>query len=78
MHYNTFEAIDINSGPALGVSGDTAKDRIETILEDTLPPGVDYQWTELTYQQILAGNSGVWIYPICVLLKIVHGARRVL
>lgn len=68
MHYNTFEAIDINSGAAPGVSGDAAKAAMEGILQQTLPPGVDYQWTELTYQQILAGNSGVWIYPICVLL----------
>ena len=32
MHYNTFEAIDLNSGPASGVSGDEAKAAMEEIL----------------------------------------------
>ena len=27
-----------------------------------------YEWTELTYQQILAGNTAVFVFPICVLL----------
>ncbi len=27
-----------------------------------------FEWTELTYQDILAGNAGVWIFPLCVLL----------
>ena len=27
-----------------------------------------FEWTDLTYQQILAGNSAVWIFPLCVLL----------
>ena len=25
-------------------------------------------WTDLTYQQILAGNAGLWVFPISVLL----------
>ena len=27
-----------------------------------------YEWTELTYQQILAGNTMVYIFPLVVLL----------
>src|SRR2546421_6500736 len=27
-----------------------------------------YEWTELTYQEILAGNTIVFIFPLCVLL----------
>ena len=27
-----------------------------------------FEWTELTYQQILAGNTAVLVFPICVLL----------
>ena len=27
-----------------------------------------YEWTELTYQQILAGNSAIYVFPLCVLL----------
>ncbi len=27
-----------------------------------------FEWTELTYQQILAGNTAVLVFPLCVLL----------
>lgn len=27
-----------------------------------------YEWTDLTYQQILAGNTAIFIFPLCVLL----------
>ncbi|HEV8548826.1 MAG TPA: efflux RND transporter permease subunit, partial [Polyangiaceae bacterium] len=33
-----------------------------------LPSGMKYEWTDLTYQQILAGNSAVLVFPLCVLL----------
>jgi multidrug efflux pump len=29
---------------------------------------MQFEWTELTYQQILAGNTALIIFPICVLL----------
>ncbi|MDP5138658.1 efflux RND transporter permease subunit, partial [Rheinheimera baltica] len=38
------------------------------ILAETLPNGMTYEWTELTYQQILAGNAGLFIYPLVILL----------
>lgn len=41
---------------------------IERIAEQTLPSGIEYEWTDLTYQQIIAGNSALWIFPLCVLL----------
>ena len=27
-----------------------------------------HEWTDLTYQQILAGNTAVWVFPLVVLL----------
>ncbi|MFA8363225.1 efflux RND transporter permease subunit, partial [Burkholderia ubonensis] len=32
------------------------------------PRGVRFEWTDLTYQQILAGDSAIWVFPISVLL----------
>jgi multidrug efflux pump len=29
---------------------------------------MSFEWTDLTYQQILAGNTIVYIFPLCVLL----------
>jgi multidrug efflux pump subunit AcrB len=33
-----------------------------------LPNGIGYEWTDLTYQQKLSGNTAVFIFPLCVLL----------
>ena len=67
MQYNTYPAIDINGTAAAGVSGDAAQGAMSQILAN-LPPGVSYEWTELTYQQILAGNTAVYVFPVCILL----------
>lgn len=68
VRYNGYTAADINSGPAPGYSSDQAQAAAERIAQEVLPRGVKYEWTDLTYQQILAGNAGVWIFPISVLL----------
>jgi multidrug efflux pump len=68
MHYNGFKTAEINGGPAAGFSSGEAKAAIEQILADTLPPGVSYEWTELTYQQILAGHAEYLVYPLVLLL----------
>ncbi|PLC52052.1 multidrug efflux RND transporter permease subunit [Pollutimonas nitritireducens] len=68
VRYNGYTAADINSGPAPGYSSDQAQAAAERIADKTLPRGVRFEWTDLTYQQILAGNAGIWIFPISVLL----------
>jgi multidrug efflux pump len=66
--YNGFTAADMNGGPAPGFSSGQAQAAAERIAAETLPKGISFEWTELTYQDILAGNAGVWIFPLCVLL----------
>src|SRR5215831_8727190 len=68
FRYNGYLAADINGGPAPGFSSGQAKAAMEKILAETLPNGVEAEWTELTYQEIIAGNSGVYVFPLCVLL----------
>jgi multidrug efflux pump len=68
MRYNGFRAGDITGNPAPGYSSGQAQDAITRILDETLPQGMDFEWTELTYQQILAGNTAVYIFPLCILL----------
>jgi multidrug efflux pump len=68
MRYNGFAAADINGGAAPGFSSGQAQEVVERIAAETLPPGIGYEWTELTYQEILAGNSALWIFPLAVLL----------
>jgi multidrug efflux pump len=68
MRYNGFLSADINGGPAPGYSSGQAQDAVERIAAETLPAGIDYEWTELTYQEILAGNSALWVFPLAILL----------
>lgn len=66
--YNGFLAADVNGGPAPGFSSGQAQAAIERIADETLPSGIDFEWTDLTYQQILAGDSGILVFPLALLL----------
>ena len=68
VRYNGFTAADVGGSPAPGYSSDQAMAAIQRIAAETLPPGMAFEWTDLTYQQIIAGNSAAWILPLCVLL----------
>jgi multidrug efflux pump subunit AcrB len=41
---------------------------MERVLQDTLPTGFGYEWTDLTFQQKSAGNTAILVFPICVML----------
>jgi multidrug efflux pump subunit AcrB len=41
---------------------------ITRILAETLPKGMGSEWTELTFQQEIAGNTAILVFPFCVLL----------
>ncbi|MBT8765069.1 efflux RND transporter permease subunit [Metapseudomonas boanensis] len=68
MHYNGFITAEINGAAAPGYSSGQAEAAMERLLKEELPNGMTYEWTELTYQQILAGNTAIFVFPLCVLL----------
>jgi multidrug efflux pump len=68
MHYNGYTAADINGGPAPGYSSGQAQKAMEQLARAELPNGMSFEWTDLTFQQILAGNSMVYVFPLVVLL----------
>ncbi len=68
MRYNGYLSADVSGGPAPGYSSGQAQAAIERIAAETLPKGIGYEWTELTYQEILAGNSAVLVFPLALLL----------
>ena len=67
-HYNGYPAADINGSAAPGVSSGEAVAIMERLAAETLPNGISADWTELTFQQKLAGNTAVFVFPLCVLL----------
>jgi multidrug efflux pump len=68
QRYNAYVAADLNGGPASGVSSGEAQAEIEKIVKEVLPSGMSYEWTDLTYQDILSGNTMFYVFPLCVLL----------
>ncbi|WP_335957239.1 efflux RND transporter permease subunit [Acinetobacter bereziniae] len=68
MHYNSFRSADISGSPAPGYSSGQAADAIEKIVKETLPQGMTYEWTDLTYQEKMAGNTALYIFPLTVIL----------
>ncbi|MBB6306847.1 efflux RND transporter permease subunit [Xanthobacter tagetidis] len=68
MRYNGFLTADVNGGAAPGFSTGQAQAAVERIARETLPKGFDFEWTELTYQEILAGNSAIYVFPLAIFL----------
>ena len=68
MRYNGFRSADLNGGPAPGFSTGQAQGAITKLLNENLPKGMSFEWTDLTYQQILSGNTALLVFPLCVLL----------
>ena len=65
-HYNGFRSADINGGPAPGYSSGQAEATMEKILNETLPRGMSYEWTDLSYQQKVSGNTTTLVFALCV------------
>jgi multidrug efflux pump len=68
LRYNGFRSADLNGGAAPGYSSGQAQAAATKLLNQTLPKGMTFEWTDLTYQQILAGNTALLVFPLCVLL----------
>ncbi len=68
MRYNGYPAAEINGAAAPGFSSGQAEALMEKLAKENLPKGMVLDWTELTFQKIIAGNTGVLVFPISILL----------
>ncbi|MBZ0231703.1 MAG: efflux RND transporter permease subunit [Deltaproteobacteria bacterium] len=66
--YNGYPSSDVSGAPAPGVSTGEAVAAMEELARATLPPGIGFEWTELTLQEKLAGDAGRLVFPIAILL----------
>ena len=74
--YNMYPAAAVNGSSAPGFSSGQTIDLMAQVAKDTLPPSSVTEWTELTYMQILAGNTAIFIFPLCVLFVfLTHSAE---
>jgi multidrug efflux pump len=68
-HYNLYPSAEINGNTAPGVSSAQAIEIVDQLAGDHLPSAMGFNWTELTYQQILAGQDVLTklVFPLAVI-----------
>jgi multidrug efflux pump len=67
-HFNSFPTADINGSLAPGVSSGQGVALMERLAQQTLPRGMGFEWTELTYQQVQEGATLLLVFPLSILL----------
>ena len=65
--YNMYPAAAINGQNVKGISSGQAVKVMERVAEDELPSSMTYAWTELTYMQLKAGNTAIFVFGMSVL-----------
>jgi multidrug efflux pump len=66
MRYNMYSAAAINGDTLPGVSSGDAIREMEKIAEKDLPRAMAFEWTELTYMQLEAGNTALYVFGLAV------------
>jgi hydrophobe/amphiphile efflux-1 (HAE1) family protein len=65
--YNLFPATEINGDTSTGVAAAYGVAKMEELARKILPPGISFEWTDLSYQQTTTGNMGLLIFPLSVM-----------
>ena len=66
--YNLFPSATINGSANEGFSSGQALQTLEDIADKVLPTGMSYEWTAMSYQEKLVGNSTYFIFALAILL----------
>jgi hydrophobe/amphiphile efflux-1 (HAE1) family protein len=76
VRYNMYQSAEVQGDSAPGFSSGQAIAEIEQLANETLPPDMKIAWTDLAYQEQLAGNTALYIFPLCVLFVfLTHAAE---
>ena len=74
--YNMYPAAAVNGNARPGISSGQAISIVDQLADRELLPSMKIEWTELTYMQILAGNTAILIFPLCILFVfLTHSAE---
>jgi HAE1 family hydrophobic/amphiphilic exporter-1 len=67
QRYNMYVSVPVQGNAAPGISTGDALDTMERLAEEVLPPGTDFEWTDLAYQERNTGNTAIFIFCLSVL-----------
>jgi hydrophobe/amphiphile efflux-1 (HAE1) family protein len=66
MRHNMYSSAAVTGNLSPGMSSGEAIRLMEKIANAELPPSMAYDWTELTYMQLEAGNTAMYVFALAV------------
>jgi HAE1 family hydrophobic/amphiphilic exporter-1 len=66
--FNLYRTAEISGIPAPGFSSTQALDALEQVAKETLPPGMGYDWSNLSYQEKKAAGQGAVVFAFAMVL----------
>jgi hydrophobe/amphiphile efflux-1 (HAE1) family protein len=75
-HYDLYNAAELNGNSAFGISSGQAMQVMSDVANKVLPDGYSFEWTDIAYQEDTAGNTAIFIFPLCILFVwLTHSAE---
>jgi multidrug efflux pump len=68
MRYNDLNSAAVNGGTKPGFSSGQGLALMEKLCDQNLPAGMSYEWTTISYQEVTAGNTGLFVFAFAVML----------
>jgi HAE1 family hydrophobic/amphiphilic exporter-1 len=65
--YNMYNSAELNGEEAPGYSSGDAIKAVSEVANEKLPKGYDIAWSGISYDEVNAGNEGIYIFLICLL-----------
>ena len=66
--YNRYPAASINGVSAPGISSNQAMNMMERLADEHLPRSMTFEWTDMSYLELLAGNKATVIFGFAVMM----------
>ncbi|MBR0661590.1 efflux RND transporter permease subunit [Neoroseomonas oryzicola] len=66
--YNLYASSTIVGSPAPGYSSGQAMEAMERVAREVLPRDVSFEWTAMSYQEKVTGNTLVYVFALSLLL----------
>ncbi len=65
--FNLYRSVELTGAPAPGFSSAQALDALEEVAKDTLPPGMGYAWSNMSFQEKEAAGTGAIVFAFALL-----------
>ena len=76
QRYDLYNTAEISGNTAPGYSSGQGLAAMREVADQVLPAQYSFEWTDLAYQEEIAGNTALFIFPLCILFVwLTHSAE---